>query len=210
MVRSMRVLSVREILLPNKKLIVLYLVVSVLLLALNTRFVLSQIDQLEVANQAAMPVIRSVYIQMSETINQNLRLSRLALGLFWGAIGAVVYVLFWIAGNAMREMRNTMVEELFFVKPSKASLWRGRLAIAAHVVYRIAIFVLLAGFGLVVVMYILPFSIAAVRAFLASPTDTDGIINGALSLLGLMVGLHGLIVLFRLLNLRDTLSRHIA
>lgn len=201
--------SIADLILPSKKLMLAYALLLLAVLIGNTQFVQQQFAQLQIANEVALPFIRDIYQDTSSAINQDMTLSKLSIGLVWGAIGAVVYILFWLASNIIREMRNIVVEELYFVKPNVDSLWRGRLLLVVQVLYRVGLIMLIACFIMALLSIVFPFVMQTVRTALGEPFQLFSILSALASLGVLLVSLHSVIILTRLLTVRDTLSRHV-
>lgn len=201
--------SIADLLLPSKKQLIVYVVLLVTILLVNTQFAQQQLAQWRVINQTTLPLIRDFYQETSTVINQDMTLSKISIGLIWGAIGAVVYILFWLATNILREMRNIVVEELYFVKPQTDSLWRGRMLLAVQVLYRMGLIILIACFFMVVATVVFPFVMQETRIALENLTHPVSVIVGLASLLVFVVAVHGVVILARLLTVRDTLSRHV-
>lgn len=194
---------------PTRRNLLLYMTVSLLILVLSTGYMREQIDEFRTANQVTIPFIEGFYSSVSDTLNQDTTFGKLSVGLIWGAIGAVVYILFWMAGNALSEMRNIVVEELFYVKPKADSLWHGRILLFVQTLYRMGLIVLIACFVMAVISITLPFSRQSAQLAMAgSPQPIDAVIALA-SLLILIVSMHSVVILVRLLVIRDTLSRHV-
>lgn len=201
--------SIADLVLPSKKMLLVYGVLLIMVIIINTPFVQQQLDQLQLANEITRPFIQGVYQDTSTAINQDTALSKLSIGLVWGAIGAVVYILFWMGSNILREMRNIVVEELYFVKPNQDSLWRGRMQLAGQVLYRMGLVALIACFVMVVGSIVFPFVMQTVRTALESVPQVLDVALSAAALLVLSVSLHAVVILIRLLTVRNSLSTQV-
>lgn len=99
--------DIRKILIPTLGQTVASVLISIIILVIIYReLILNKIfgDSAELINFA-----RDSYTARLATLNNNVILNKLAIGLFWSVLGLVAYTLLWAAFNVIIEARNEVV-----------------------------------------------------------------------------------------------------
>ena len=142
-------------LLPSPLLLVIYSMSALTLLAIVT--------YKNVVNQLVEPHIQTTIQQgiserfrdLIETIFSNSNLMATVVSfIFWLVVAALIYVIFWAITVFIKDILNEIEISLVFVHPRSFSESKHWIGFAVHYLLRVAVLLLLVGYG-VVCIYIL-------------------------------------------------------
>lgn len=125
----------------------------------------------------------------------------LSLGIFWGLVGMVVYVLIWLLQNFSTELSNDLAMTKYVV-PRGGDPESPLRDFISTTVFRVLTVILLIFYTSLVFKVLLPRQLSAYQGLLLNWPDSHYFIKAFIAIIGQMLTLHGFVVFARLILLR--------
>lgn len=183
---------------PTFRQLIGYIVLSLFILVV-TRFFFKEIAGISEVEKEIIPLMRERFDLFFDNLNQNRLTSTFTLAIFWGAIGAVAYVIVTTIARMVQNTQHLVVEELSYLRPDPASLRKQRIATAGKIILRISIMFIALTVLLLTLQIVLPLSLHYFDTFLNDLRSPSAPLKAFLSVFSLSGAIYIITGFIRLL-----------
>lgn len=155
---------------PSFRQLVGYLALSIIIL-LVMRFFFKEIAGISEVEQDIIPLAQERFDKFFNELNENRLTSTITLALFWGAIGAIAYLIVTTAAHMIRNTQHLVVEELTYLTPDPSRIHKERFALAGRIFLRLSIILVTLFLILISIQVVLPLSLQYFDGFLSNWKD---------------------------------------
>lgn len=191
--------AVLSLLIPSRKRAFAYTALSLCFLLLNSEFVIADLLELQRSSQDVLPLVADHIRHFAGVLSRQSTAPLAVVVIWWGIVGLGVYFLLWPFVNLLASLWNRLVIEKTYIRPNPREAHRGLYWELATIFLHVLSIGLFFVYLIIWLQLVLPATGHSFREFMRNPTLYGQWAVASLTVFGLALSLHFLMVIVRIL-----------